>query len=676
MKRIDRAVMVLLVILGLLGSMTAQAVVDPFTAVAWALGFFTQQPKTFHSAEFDFEIYTTITAEDLELVHKYYPNLQLKVGDKLYINPETIFSQFDGKGLLLRLLSERKWIVHFSIPQSRDTIVHSGKIIIYRGVEPKSEQEISESEVVFEHNFSSNDFSFVLPIAINGMAYSCSVYIEKPTRTNGYGYFRYYSKPAAEYAREFDSSKVVGTLIYGNQLEEQKANADQYRTEKLTLLGRLEPETNSQQLGPVSIVVQDKYGEVYRGLFNGKIELKVSSEGVRIFKGTGEITELSSNPACESGCFKINSGQENVILIYPWREKITISTTKNTVSQILRGQVKIYAPKGSQIPVEVSASGEGSSKGTVTIEKFGGKVTDVWTDDPQTELTVKVWFGGKCYVRTITPDCDQVIFDFESKTPVKNYNAINTNPAVPGGVKTKAKLAEYAGTDHFTANTVATGADLKEIEILRGQAQNGEAGVAIVGPEEKTFYDNGHQVMSTTLVKSLTECGPNGWPIGHQNFYRITFDSYHRVWVPRGRYGWVIGIIMDCGNAVMIYIKPPSPAPVCIRPPKLPSAPEINLPEFSFFVGKSSGNVTSSVITPSSVVPLVATPSTKIDIKTGDVINSLNNSSSSSSSSAPSQVFNPTNISSNTNINSNPIDINQTQNNIQQTQINNTNNNP
>jgi hypothetical protein len=335
-------------------------------------------------------------------------------------------------------------------------------------------------------------------------------------------------------------------------------------------------------------------------------------------------------------------------------------------------EIKIYAPKGTQVNLIAMRGGKLVGKQNVTVYSFGGATIVVRNTNA---MTITATAGYRNYSREMTSGCPQVTFDFENKEPIKNYSQINVNPAVRGGIHSKGHLARYVTTQHFQKNLAAIEANPIEIQELRKAAINGKTGVVIVGPQDRYVRDSHGTWKVHTLVKGLTECGYDGQPLSHKTYYNIKFDKYVKAWVAPGRYGWVPAILVDCGNATMVYIPPPtmnqpqSPPSLSFAPP--PETPmKVSWDDLSISVAKiTQGNL---VITPSSISSYV--PQAKTDIKL-----SMKQSQGQNQTQNQDQTSVNTNINENTNINNNdisvnvPIDINN--NNInQQNMINNTSN--
>lgn len=652
------------------------AAVDPFTAIAWALGFITQQPKTFHITNFDFEIYTEITLSDLSTIKSYYPKCRLKPGDKLYVNPEAFFGLFDGKGLLLRLIAEREWVCHVSIPVTRDTEVSRGKIVIYRGLKPQNAEELQPSEKVYEKEFQGNDFSFILPAKKNALAYSCSMYIERPTRANGFGYFRYYAKDGAEYARELsEKDKALAAMIYGKQLEQEKEEFTQYRTETLTLQGRQEPKSQSDPfVVPRMIVVQDRYGEVYRGPIQDTLNLKVSPEGFRLFKGKGEI-DLSTNPSSQTGAYKkINKGQNNVVVIYPWRDQIYVKPESN-VTQKFDGEVQIIAPYGTYGKVEMYINDSQKKAASINfqVETFCLDVIYAKTNQPVEKVRFVAYVHGKRFERCWYAGTPQQVPFY--LMPNSFYSRTFSNHGAAPIVKRKFSnyyqvyswLIGWGRAIYIRVGTSCLG--LKSKFVLRNYndlLRPNNRTYVVLGPQARTFTENGDQM--TVINKVLGMSDSTYRKLRHG--YRIRTREYYRVTVPKNRVGLVLGVDMDCGNIYLVYLPPgpyKPPTPGYFSPPKLPETPEVKLPTFEIFIGKSAMNIKRETIVPSPVAPLIGQASVRIDVKQSQLqTQNSTNTNVNNNNNTNTNINNNTNINDNTNVNNTTVDVNSTNNNINQ----------
>lgn len=655
----------------------AFAAVDPFTALAWALGFIVQQPKTFHLTNFDMEIYTVLDANDIEKIKAKYPNTKLKAGNILYINPETFCGLFDGKGLLLRLIADRKWVCHASIPVTRNTEVKTGKVKIYKGEEPLEENQIKDSNIVFEQEFYSNDFSFILPKAMNSMAYSCSMYIVKPTKADGFGYFRYYSKTGEEYAAELaESDKAMSAMTYGKQLDQENEKCTPYRTEELILQGREESRSSASPfIVPKNIVVVDKYGEVYRGPLANTLNLKIAPGKFMIGRMKGEI-ELATNPPTKTGWFEAHQGRQNVIVVYPWVEKEYVEA-ESKYTQTFDGEVQVIAPYGTVGKMEMYIDDERKPAASIEtrVETFCLDTIYAKSDQPVEKIKFVLYISGKRFEKMWYAGTPQqvpfyLISDSFYARTFANHGAA---PIVGGGFVNIGSLRNWLTQNgrniYYKVASQCLGLKSKFIQrSYNDLAKANNMTYVILGPERRVINDNGAQMVAINKILGLSDSTYR--PL--RNGYKIGTREYYRVAVPKNRVGLILGVDMNCGNIYLVYIAPGEyrpPQPGYFYPSKLPEVPELQLPKFDIYIGKSAANVKNETIVPSTVAPLVGTPSIKIDVKQSQLQwQGQNQVSTNVNNNNNTNINNNNNINENTNINANNVDVNN--NNVNQNSYN------
>lgn len=655
---------------------------SPFGFFTWLLGSIWSRPKNFERPEGAYLTLKLRTPERLVSV----------LGPTVIVDPSSRLGRMCEAGLKLYSLSDFNWVTDADVDfhKSRDTCVEKATVEVSFNPQTKATSNVTKKMVLWREDFENSNGAEIRVFPPKTVATEVSkewqkvlshsketgdliiltvtVYVDKPTKIKGSQSFQVFVCPTQTL------SKIMGYQKDSNGLGVAIADAnrqeyDLIRQEKGLSVKVLVKKNNAliENFRPVGLTIFDSLGEVHRGeVENGQV-FKVVPE---IKSGTIRITQLENETPLgmipetlidkdgrQTGIIRVSDNTE--LAVYPIENFSTVSRPTK-----LRGQIKIYAQKGSRIPLEFSAVGEGNCRTIADISRFGGKVIDVWTDKVQTEMIIKAIVGGREYIKKITPTNNQIVFNFESITPVRNYATINVNPAVRGGINSKGQLRNYANTSHFGENVAVTGVDPKEIQIFREQIARGECGYTVVGPEVRTFWDNGKKITSVNLIKSLTECGPSGRPIGHQNFYNTTFKSYHRVWVPVGRYGWVPGIISTCGNAVMVYITPPTVV-IPPAPPALTVAPPPETPMIvswdSLVISVANVQQGNLVITPSSISSYV--PQTKIDIRNSQ---SQYQGQHQTSSNVNNNNNVNNNVNNNTNVNNNVIDV--TNNNINQNQ--------
>lgn len=686
-----RRFFIFLVILVILvpGIVLAQSGFNPLSFFTWLLGAVWQQPKVFENAQGAYFVQKM----------KVPPELVSIFGPTIIVDPSSRLGTMSQAGVKMITIGDFNWTTEADVEfhKNRDAKVESAVVEISFAPHNKSSGNVTPKLILWREQFNNvngSEIRIYPPRSVDSnvqdewnrvvenskltgeiIILTVDVYVLSPVKLKASQSFQVFVYPAMSLAKAMGYMKSGDGLGVALQSAE-KQDRQRQREESGKTIKILVKSSNSSMATanrPVGLVIYDSLGEVHRGDVSDGQTFKVLPESksntIRVTQMENEVplgmipaTPMDPKSQRQIGYVSIVEGSE--IMVYPIENFRNISGVCEP--RIIKGEVKIYASKGSQIPISVAAEGEQNSKGTIIVDRFGGKIVPVWSDKPQSEMIITAYTKNGSYTQKLTPTTNQVIFDLDTKSSVRSYSTINTNPAVRGGINSKEQFIKYAQTSHFIANINATGVDPKELQIFRQHAQAGKIGYTIVGPEVRRFADNGSWITSTNLIKSLTECGPNGQPIGHQTFYQTTFKSWHRVWVPIGRYGWVPGIISTCGNAVMVYIPPP----VAITPPKkippvLALAPPPDVPMKvswnDLTQSVASVNQQTTVVTPSSISSYV--PQAYIDI---DNTNSQSQSQDQHQNQHQGQWQdqNSTNINNNTNnnsnINTNNIDVNNT----------------
>ncbi len=663
---------------------TAHAAWNPVPLITWLIGGIWSRPQNFERSNGAYVLQKIEVPEEFQSIF----------GPYILIHPMSRLGKMSEAGIEMQTWGDSGWNTDADVEfhKDRDRRVKKATVeISFVPATKDSKRNSTPRMTLWEENFENSNGAEIRVFPPRSVAkesqnewskvfrrfkdddedivLTVSTYVDDPTKMKASQSFRVVvSKLKMLGLRsEFQKNGLGLAIQIGNKHEN-----DRLRQEKGISVRALVKTDNSLNSShrPVGLAIFDSLGEVYRGdVVDGQEFKIIPDEKTKMIRITQLENEAPLGMVPETPLGK-DGKQTGFVCITQDNTEFAVYPISNFVADSkprkLRGQVKIYAQRGSQIPLEFSAKGEGTSRTTVNVSRFGGRVIDVWSDNPQREISVSAYLGGRKYTKKITAEQDQVIFDCESRTPVRQYATINVNPAVPGGIHSKNDLARYAISSHFLQNLRQTGVDEKEIEIFRKQALSCATQYTKVGPEVKRFTEHGASFVSTNMVKALTECGPGGRPVGHKVFYQTTFKDYHRVWIPTNRYGWVPGIISTCGNAVMVYIpppqysRPPTPPQLGIAPP--PERP-MQISFDSLIISVTSIDQGNLVITPSSIASYV--PETKIDIR-----NSQSQSQNQSQNQISTNINNNTNtnVNNNTNINNVDVDVNNTNNNINQNQ--------
>ena len=602
---------------------------SPWSFITWAVGSLWSREKNFEESKGAYVMMILCLPQEAR---------KFGLPSEIPIDPGTRLGQMCEAGIkfisFLDLDIKTKFDVSFH--KDRDRKVKEGSVDIEFTPMQNQNSNVTQKKVLWRDKFNDvNGIQFIAnpPISVNpdvadewkavvqnalendsGVILTCNIYVDKPTCMKAAQSFQVVLKSSRALAMSMNYQKNgLGRLLaFGD-----KQNNDRQRQEKGVSVKVLvkKSRTSDESFRPAGLAIYDSLGEVSRGDIQDGQEIRVipekSKNVIRITQLESEIPltmypeSLIGKDGKQNGFIKVSDKQE--ILIYP-------ADSVANEKKILKGQAKVYAEKGSHLPFSLTASGEKSSSGIVNVDRFGGKVFNVWSGQPQTELSVTV---GK-YTQKITAGNNQAIFNFASSEPTRNYSRIGVNPAVSGGLKTRMRLKEYARNrnSHFYANLNAIEVDDKEIEALRASIQNGTVRPAYVDKVSRTVTcrETGEKVLTTTKVRGLTECGSNGMPLGHQINYKITFNGPEAVWVAPNRYGWVPGFLARCGNAVMIYIEPPQNQPqknisLTFAPP--PEEPA-NVSWDQLILSTASIQQSNLVITPSSIATYV--PQAKFEI--------------------------------------------------------------
>jgi len=682
---VKRSILILLVLLGILipGIALAQSAFNPVGFFTWLLGAIWQQPKVFEVQQGAYWVQKMRAPR--KLVGTFGPTV--------IVDPSSRLGTMSQAGIKMATIGDFGWITDADVEfhKNRDSKVEEATVEITFNPMTKSGGNVTPKLTLWReqfHDVNGAEIRVFPPKSVDQciaqewaavvnnseatgeiIILTVNTYVEKPVKLKASQSFQVFVYPAKTLAKTMGfikSGDGLGVALYEADKQDKQQQREQ-SGKTVKILVRASNSSVATSYRPVALAIYDSLGEVYRGEVSDGQTFKVlpesKSQTIRITELEKECplgmipeTPIDCKTQRQTGYVAVVEGSE--IMVYPIDNYKQIAG--NCEPAIIKGEIKVYAQKGSQIPLEISAQGENTTKTCVNVTQFGGKTIHVWSDKPQSEMTVTAYTRNGSYSKKLTPQLTQAVFDFETKSPIRSYSAINTKPAVPGGINSRDELRVYAGKSHFCANVGATGVDPKEMEIFRQQAQAGQCGYTIVGPEVRTFTDNGSTITSANLIKSLTECGPNGQPIGHQTFYQTTFKSWHRVWVPKGRYGWVPGIISTCGNAVMVYIQPPT-----IKTPSRKNPLALGLASSSeqpmavswndLVISVVSIEQKSLVVTPSSIAPYIPQAYTNIEL------NQNNNQSQGQSSTNVNNNFND-----NDNINSTNVDVDNT--NINQNQ--------
>ncbi len=662
---------------------------SPWSFFTWLLGSIWSRPKNFERPEGAYLTLKLRTPDRLKSI----------LGPTVIVDPSNRLGQMCEAGIKVYSLADFGWTTDADVDfhKSRDTCVEKATVEVSFNPQTKSIGNVTKKFILWREEFEHANGAEIRVFPPRSVApdvadewkkvvqhseetgdiiiLTVTVYVERPVKIKGSQSFQVFVCPTMTLA------KIMGYKKDGDGLgvalmDAKKQEDDRTRQEKGINIQILAKKDNTlRESRSASIAIYDSLGEVYRGEVEDGTQLKVVPEGkanlIRVYQLENEVPltmepRTAIDPKTGKMLGFVSVVERSQILFYPQANHSSVA-----VSGPFNGEIKIYAPKGTKVNLTAIRSGHLVGRQDVVINSFGGAIIPVQNAHP---MTITAMVAGKKFTREMNSQNSQVTFDFENKEPVRNYSQININPAVRGGIHTKVELRQYAATLHFQQNLAAIETNPIEIEELRKAATSGKVGYVIVGPEDRYVQDSYGTWKVHTLVKGLTECGPNGQPLPHKAYYNIRFDKYVKAWVAPGRYGWVPAILVDCGNATMVYIPPPTT--IALKPELLPSlsfAPSSEIPlkvswdDLSISVAKiAQGNF---VITPSSISSYV--PQAKTDIKL-----SMRQSQNQSQNQNQDQTSVNTNINDNTTIINNdinvniPIDINNNNINQQNTVVN------